>query len=78
MASDRLQPMATGGQEGAGDVADSDTKRERRGGDHPSGDGIRMDATHVEKIQTPTEHVEWVETGINTDAGPHHQQEEGL
>eukprot|EP00961_Rhodomonas_salina_P141876 1910048-Rhodomonas_salina.1 len=46
MACDRLQPMAAGGQEGAGDVADSDTKRERRGGDHASGDGIRMDATH--------------------------------
>eukprot|EP00961_Rhodomonas_salina_P155479 2093684-Rhodomonas_salina.1 len=36
------------------------------------------DATHVEKIQTPTAHVEWVETGINPDAWPHHQQEEGL
>eukprot|EP00961_Rhodomonas_salina_P217790 2943238-Rhodomonas_salina.1 len=37
-----------------------------------------MDATHVEKIQAPTAHVGGLETGINTDAWPHHQQAEGL
>eukprot|EP00961_Rhodomonas_salina_P032198 434173-Rhodomonas_salina.1 len=78
MASDRLQPMAACGQESTGDVADSDTDRERGSGVHASGDGIRMVATHVEKIQTPTAHAEWVETGINADAWPHHQQAEGL